>query len=672
MLIVFYILSTAIRLVLVYSAGDLPSIMTDELRYMHIAHSLITQGKVLFRGQPTAFTNLLYPLLISPLYLLPSGIDIFRAIQAENALLMHAAIFPAYALGLEITGNKKTALLLACMTVLLPDTVLVKNVMAESAAYPLILTALWMIIRALRAPGQTKRWIIPGVLCFLLYILKPAYTALGVSCVAVTGMYALGNRDRSRIKGLCVFIIVMAVCAAAYELWIRLALQVDPAQQSLYASQTAPFSFDHLLQALGGAPAYLYYYLIAFGILPVAALISAWRNFEGVRKQTALILLSMTFITILGTLYVIYTDELIHQSGIPLRIHIRYTAMLFPVYMMFLATDEMKGLRIGAAGILCAVAAGVGFALYSPAEMSARYPVDAAMIALLIYQGGAWNGPKMGLPLIVAPLAAIHLIALKNGLSTTVRRAFYIAITAIMIFNQAAAYQMNQFGKSPAQSADAREAVEMTDRSALMVCADGEETWAPGVAVDVWSRCEIPVLTFGDLLKCTQPDGTVTSAIQTDREDYIDTVMVNTFSIPDHLILDSNLMYSFVPANSTKAEYTSSKLYAVLPITSGKPWIHSALVGFEKYWVKEGSHFILYDPVIKAKGAMKLMFYAHAEKNAATLTLKLQGGQEQAFALTGELQWFSAEFTLSDPSSVVTVDFTTSGDGVYVASYLVE
>ena len=68
--------------------------------------SIATEGKLLFRGQPADYSYILYPLVLSPIYLFfQEGANFYRLIQAWNILLMSSAVFPMYGLCRAMTGD---------------------------------------------------------------------------------------------------------------------------------------------------------------------------------------------------------------------------------------------------------------------------------------------------------------------------------------------------------------------------------------------------------------------------------------------------------------------------------------------------------------------------------------------------------------------------------------
>ena len=82
----FLIAASAVaRALLALHFAQNPSIMPDESLYLNLMRSLWLGGETALRGQPVTYDSLLYPLLLSPLNLLPRGIDLYRAVLCANA-----------------------------------------------------------------------------------------------------------------------------------------------------------------------------------------------------------------------------------------------------------------------------------------------------------------------------------------------------------------------------------------------------------------------------------------------------------------------------------------------------------------------------------------------------------------------------------------------------------
>src|SRR5215210_7061325 len=79
-----------------------PTVFNDELLYAKLSQSIAAGHGLAIRGEHFFFPALLAPLVQSPAWLLGSMPDAYAAAKLLNAIVMSAAVFPAYALARQI------------------------------------------------------------------------------------------------------------------------------------------------------------------------------------------------------------------------------------------------------------------------------------------------------------------------------------------------------------------------------------------------------------------------------------------------------------------------------------------------------------------------------------------------------------------------------------------
>ena len=71
-----------IRFMLALLTTSYPTIKIDEFLYFNLARSIATKGELLYRGQAANYAFILYPLILSPVYLFfGEGAHFYRLIQ---------------------------------------------------------------------------------------------------------------------------------------------------------------------------------------------------------------------------------------------------------------------------------------------------------------------------------------------------------------------------------------------------------------------------------------------------------------------------------------------------------------------------------------------------------------------------------------------------------------
>ena len=130
-----------------------PFIFVDELIYSELARSFASSGDFAVRDVPTTGYGLLYPILISPAYVLFDALPAaYGAVKTINSLLMSLAAIPAYLLA-RVMLPVRLSLLGAVLAVALPSFVYTATVMTENAFYPLFLLVVWLLVRMLVRPS---------------------------------------------------------------------------------------------------------------------------------------------------------------------------------------------------------------------------------------------------------------------------------------------------------------------------------------------------------------------------------------------------------------------------------------------------------------------------------------------------------------------------------------
>jgi hypothetical protein len=167
---------------LVRLAGSLahatPLYFPDEYIYGTLARSLAESGKLAIRGQPAHFPALLEPLLAAPFWLLHDPMLAYRLTQGLNALAMSLAAVPVYLLARRLGLGAGIALGAAALAVVSPDLLFASFLLADPIAYPLVLTALYLGVRALDKPtrkAQVAFVVVAGLASFarIQYVVLP-------------------------------------------------------------------------------------------------------------------------------------------------------------------------------------------------------------------------------------------------------------------------------------------------------------------------------------------------------------------------------------------------------------------------------------------------------------------------------------------------------------------
>ncbi|HSK68864.1 MAG TPA: hypothetical protein VLA21_06335 [Candidatus Limnocylindria bacterium] len=666
-----------VRILFAFLYTVTPVVQPDSSLYFHLSRSILRDGALLFRGQPIRYEYILYPLLLSPLHLLPQGVNVFRAAQVLNALVMNLAVFPAYALARGITGSRRKGLIVSLMTLMMPDFFMTQQLMTESVGFPLILAACWAFYKYWDANARPGVYVLWGGLAFLLYALKPGHVALPACFIVAAAVSGLRDGNRDRLLNAAFSVLAFAALYALLRLFLAYGLGMSSQQAALYETQTHPLTWGHLAQTFNGLFIYLAYVPMAFLFYPLLFPAAHHRAFAGKDRWMLWVFLAAIAATVLGTLYVIYYDEFTDGFGAyEARVHVRYVAAFLPVMLAFLFSPRLEGRRLNAP-LVAALAFILAAALLLgpvPSKSGVNFNVDALLLSAGLFEAQGISGRVLWPALAAAFALALAFLLHRDGMGSRARRLIAGALVFSFIASGAVAAWHFRYHAESLFPGDASEAVSYVQgQKALGVVRDGAALWPEAVELDVASRTDIPVVELGDLLANTASDGTLGSFTpkaywmeEPSRAIPAPTALVMSGEILNKLTLAQNVM--------DVSGGTAQRAYAVVPLTEGEPWVHSALTGFaEGGWVQPGSRFVLYDQELRSATALTFNFQAMGGEGTVILRLT-HGTQVREVTLTNSLSWYFAAFDVETPGEPFVVELSAYGGNgnAWVETYLVE
>ncbi|CAN5277813.1 hypothetical protein BH18ACT14_BH18ACT14_07200 [soil metagenome] len=229
-----------------------PAVFTDELLHSKLAQSLAAGHGLLVRGEPFFFPSPLPALAQAPAWLAGSVSVGYELAKILNALVMSAAVFPAYWLARTLV-RPRYALLAAAAAVASPAMVYHSYLLSEALAYPVFFLAVAVIVRALQTPS--RRWGI-GVLAVSLLAVatRTQFLALPLAfgLAALAGGWTTLRRQAIPLGGfLALGVAGLATGGAALGPYIATtAIQYDSADAVRWGGATAtlpPFAAGWLV-----------------------------------------------------------------------------------------------------------------------------------------------------------------------------------------------------------------------------------------------------------------------------------------------------------------------------------------------------------------------------------------------------------------------------------------
>ena len=185
-------LSCAVR-VLAALAHATPLYFPEEYIYGTIARNVAQHGQIAVRGAPAHFPALLEPLLAAPFWLFGNAELAYRLTQGLNALAMSLAAVPLYLLCRRLGLGPWLSLGAAAVALASPDFLFTSFVLSDPIAYPLVITAVYLGVRALDRPTKKAQ------LAFLCVAGLAAFARIQYVVLPVAFLLAALIVDRRRI-----------------------------------------------------------------------------------------------------------------------------------------------------------------------------------------------------------------------------------------------------------------------------------------------------------------------------------------------------------------------------------------------------------------------------------------------------------------------------------------
>jgi len=179
-----------------------PTIFSDEIEMAQLSRSISATGHATLRGQPVGQAPLA-AYLSAPLWWVDDVPSAYRLIKALGAILMAAAVFPAYGLA-RLAVRPRWALFAAAGAGISPALAYAPILVKEPTAYPAATLALFLVARWVARP-TARGFLLAAAGCLLGYLTKSQlsilFLVLGLSGLAVvwrTGRMSAFRRTWTR------------------------------------------------------------------------------------------------------------------------------------------------------------------------------------------------------------------------------------------------------------------------------------------------------------------------------------------------------------------------------------------------------------------------------------------------------------------------------------------
>ena len=363
LLVLIFVVSILSKIFFIPSMGAILFPLTDEHIFIELAKNFFYHynfvSNLFFNIKQ--FNEVLFSLLLSPLYAFYSPDCIITVFRIYGLIVMSSAVFPAYKLGLAILKNKKQALLISGFSVLVPEMTLAFSVVQEVIYYPLFLFTVYVIYK--RISGNGFGPIFLGFLFFLLWTCK----AVGATLFAGYIFYLLYDfvfiEKFRHFKNNVAQILIICVTVFGLRELLSLAIRylnygtlaaVDDFYVSSALSRLSVPQINFIPDLLYGIAHYLFFVALIFMIFPLILPVDNIDQYDFKDRKFLVFLMISLIMTILTVVVLIYSAE----GGAAVeaqRVHYRYLFPYFVLFLIMMLKLDFKRLKFRLFGLLYSI-----------------------------------------------------------------------------------------------------------------------------------------------------------------------------------------------------------------------------------------------------------------------------------------------------------------------------
>ena len=329
MLLLIYAGFVLTRFLLAMATRHYPTVSIDEFLYYSLGRSIATEGSLLYHGQAALYNYIVYPLVIAPIYgLFPQGTNYYQLIQLWNIIIMTSSVFPIYGICNALLHDRKKALWITALCMLMPQYILGEYIYSEVVIYPLFFTVMYCVFCYLKTPKMGyAAW--TGILGAVLYYTKPGAVLPAIAALLLFAVRAvIGKSSKNGLQvlaGTAGFIMPFF----ALKILAEKGFGYQGSPFSLYDEQMTQYLNINTEYFFRNAGLYPYYFLLACGVLPFVVSACRYREYTKEERQYYLFAILCVLVTMIGVSWLINRPE---KKDI---LYLRYVEMYIPVFLVY-------------------------------------------------------------------------------------------------------------------------------------------------------------------------------------------------------------------------------------------------------------------------------------------------------------------------------------------------
>lgn len=349
LLIIFiFMLSTILRIIISYYDKKM-LVYGDELYYIDIARNIALNKTILVHNVDSGFKNILYPLLISPFFLIADLSKRYIYITIFNCILMSSVIIPTFLLTKDIIKDKVKTIIVIILITTLPDLCFSATFMSEISFYPLSIWTIFFIWKFIISKSNNKKLFLAfliGTMSFFCYLNKMSslYIPIAFIILMITNVIIYKENFKNNIKYFLLFTISFLILYTVFDKIFFLNSEVKSGYSGALSisSILEPYNFIYFFYGLFFNISMT---IFAFFYFPIMIPILKFKDFNIENKKFLIFIWLSLLIGILEITFTITVKE--NLGSISPRQHLRYLSpLLIPFLVCFFNIIENKKSKV--------------------------------------------------------------------------------------------------------------------------------------------------------------------------------------------------------------------------------------------------------------------------------------------------------------------------------------
>lgn len=315
------------------------SIYHDELTHWSMSKSIAERGQTMLRGVNIGYSEMIYSALISIVHKIGDMDKAYICAKIMNSILMSSVVFPVYFMSMKVLKNKRMSLLIAVISIIIPEMCYTAKIIRENLLYPVFMWFWYMVIHMIEDDKFTRKNIILlGIYAAFISIIKKMGTNvfIGVMIFFIFDIILYKEKRKEKDIQMLLFLITFVCVKTLYvHAFNFLNSTLTSSDGEVVANIiSSAIDVDTMIQLIYPFLVYGVMIIVAFGFYALLIPVANFKSLDKNSQKILILIVAVIFATICAVCLGIMPHE--NFGDVSIRIHLRYMFYMFiPVIILF-------------------------------------------------------------------------------------------------------------------------------------------------------------------------------------------------------------------------------------------------------------------------------------------------------------------------------------------------